>query len=73
MGIAGLLVSREGWDDYVRFAAARPRLYAMMMGRVLNDAEIPTAEQAFALLIQRIAAIAAEGRLRPTVGRWLLI
>lgn len=66
-------MSREGWDDYVRFAAARPRLYAMMMGRVLNDAEIPTAEQAFALLIQRIAAIAAEGRLRPTVGRWLLI
>ena len=54
---------REGWDDYVRFAAARPRLYAAMMSRVLNGAEIPAAEQAFALLIERIAAIAAEGRL----------
>jgi hypothetical protein len=46
---------------------ARPRLYAVMMSRVLSDAEIPAAEQAFALLIQRIAAIAAEGRLRLTV------
>lgn len=43
------------------------RIYAVMMGRVLNDAEIPAAEQAFALLIQRIAAIATEGRLRLTV------
>jgi AcrR family transcriptional regulator len=57
----------EGWDDYVRFAAARPRLYAAMMSRILDGAEIPAAEQAFALLIQRIAAIAAEGRLAPTV------
>ncbi len=54
---------REGWDDYVRFAAARPRLYAAMMSRVLNGAQIPAAEQAFALLIERVAAIAADGRL----------
>jgi AcrR family transcriptional regulator len=54
---------REGWDDYVRFAAARPRLYAAMMSRVLSGAQIPAAEEAFALLIQRIAAIAADGRL----------
>jgi AcrR family transcriptional regulator len=54
---------REGWDDYVRFAAARPRLYAAMMSRVLNGAQIPAAEQAFALLIERITAIAADGRL----------
>ncbi|ACB93686.1 TetR/AcrR family transcriptional regulator [Beijerinckia indica] len=53
----------EGWDDYVRFAAARPRLYAAMMSRVLEGAQIPAAEQAFALLIERIAAIAAKGRL----------
>jgi AcrR family transcriptional regulator len=57
----------EGWDDYVRFAAARPRLYAAMMSRILDGAEIPAAEQAFALLIQRIEAIAAQGRLAPTV------
>jgi len=54
---------REGWDDYVRFAAARPRLYAAMMSRVLNGAQIPAAEQAFALLIERVSAIAADGRL----------
>lgn len=58
---------REGWDDYVRFAAARPRLYAAMMRRVLDGAAIPAADQAFALLIERIAAIAAKGRLAPTV------
>jgi AcrR family transcriptional regulator len=62
-----VMALREGWDDYVRFAAARPRLYAAMMSRVLDGAEIPAAEQAFALLIERIAAIAAERRLGPTV------
>jgi AcrR family transcriptional regulator len=54
---------REGWDDYVRFAAARPRLYAAMIGRVLQGARIPAAEQAFALLAQHIRAVAGEGRL----------
>lgn len=58
---------REGWDDYVRFAAARPRLYAAMVGRVLQGAQIPAAQQAFALLIERIAAIGAQGRLAATV------
>lgn len=58
---------REGWNDYVRFAAARPRLYAAMMSRVLGGADIPAATQAFALLIERVAAIAVEGRLAPTV------
>ena len=61
-------VLREGWNDYVRFAATRPRLYAAMMSRVLDGADIPAAEQAFALLLARIAAIAAKGRLRPTVA-----
>jgi hypothetical protein len=37
---------REGWDDYVRFAAPRPRLYGAMMSRVLNGARIPAAEEA---------------------------
>jgi hypothetical protein len=31
----------EGWDDYVRFSAERPRLYAAMMARVLRGAAIP--------------------------------
>jgi AcrR family transcriptional regulator len=62
-----VMALREGWDDYVRFAAARPRLYAAMMSRVLDGAEIPAATQAFALLIERIAAVAAEARLAPTV------
>ena len=54
---------REGWDDYVRFAAGRPRLYAAMMSRVLSGAQIPATEEAFALLIERITAISAMGRL----------
>jgi AcrR family transcriptional regulator len=58
---------REGWDDYVRFAAERPRLYAAMMSRVLDGADIPAAEEAFALLIARVAAIAAQERLALTV------
>jgi AcrR family transcriptional regulator len=62
-----IVALRQGWDDYVRFAAERPRLYAVMMGRVLSDAQIPAAEQAYALLIQRIEAIAATGRLAVAV------
>ena len=58
---------RQGWDDYVRFAAARPRLYAAMFTRFLNGATIPAAEQGFALLVARIQAIAAEARLALTV------
>jgi AcrR family transcriptional regulator len=54
---------RQGWDDYVRFAAARPLLYAAMMSRVLDGSDIPAAEQGFALLMHRITAIAAGGRL----------
>ena len=63
-----VIALREGWDDYVRFAAARPRLYAAMMSRVLQGARIPAAQQAFALLIERIATIEAQGRLALTVG-----
>jgi AcrR family transcriptional regulator len=58
---------RQGWDDYVRFAAARPRLYAAMITRVLNGATILAAEQGAALLVARIQAIAAQSRLALTV------
>lgn len=54
---------QEGWEEYVRFAAARPRLYAAMMSRVLQGAEIPAAQHAFAVLVERLAAIRAQGRL----------
>ena len=62
-----VIALRQGWDDYVRFAAARPRLYAAMLSRVIDGATIPAAEQAFALLIERIAAIASKGQLALTV------
>jgi AcrR family transcriptional regulator len=62
-----VIALRQGWDDYVRFAAARPRLYAAMLSRVLDGATIPAAEQAFALLIERVAAIASNGQLALTV------
>ena len=58
---------REGWDDYVRFAAARPRLYVAMMSRFLQGAEIPAAKQANDLLLERVGAIAAAGRLSVSV------
>jgi AcrR family transcriptional regulator len=58
----------QGWDNYVDFAAARPRLYAAMLGRILKGSPILAAEQGFALLKSNIAAIAAEGRLAGTVA-----
>lgn len=54
---------REGWDDYVRFAAERPRLYATMLARLLSGAVIPAADQSFALLADHIHGIAEAGRL----------
>lgn len=54
---------RAGWDNYVRFAAERPRLYAAMMARILQGADIPAADEARAMLVERIDAIAAAGRL----------
>lgn len=62
-----VMVLREGWDDYVRFAAARPRLYVAMMSRFLQGAEIPAAHQAAELLLERVRAVAMEGRLAVTV------
>jgi len=53
----------EGWDDYVRFAAARPRLYAAMLSRVLQGGQIPAAEQAFHLLREQLRAVDVQGRL----------
>jgi AcrR family transcriptional regulator len=54
---------RQGWDNYVRFAAERPRLYAAMMVRVLQGVSIPAADTARALLMKDIEAIAYHGRL----------
>jgi hypothetical protein len=50
---------RQGWDDYVRFAAERPRLYAAMTARMLQGGDIPAAGQAYALLVERIKTVAA--------------
>jgi AcrR family transcriptional regulator len=53
----------EGWDNYVGFAAARPRLYAAMMARFLSGADIPAAREGQAMLRHRISQIEAVGRL----------
>jgi AcrR family transcriptional regulator len=58
---------RQGWDDYVRFAAERPRLYAAMTARMLQGGDIPAARQSYALLVERIETLAAEGRLAMAV------
>lgn len=54
---------RQGWDDYVRFAAARPRIYAAMMGRLLEGAHIEAADQSYQTLVKNIQRTAAEGKL----------
>lgn len=53
----------EGWDNYVGFAAARPRLYAAMMARFLSGADLPAAREGQAMLLHRIERIEAAGRL----------
>jgi AcrR family transcriptional regulator len=58
----------EGWNDYVRFAAARPRLYAAMLSRVLQGAQIPAAERAFQVLIHQLRAVEVHGRLAVEVN-----
>lgn len=58
---------RQGWDDYVSFAATRPRLYAAMMGRLLEGAQIEAADQAYQKLVQNIQEIAAKGQLAVSV------
>ena len=58
---------REGWDDYVRFAAARPRIYAAAMARILEGARIEAAEQGRGELRKLVQAVADEGRLALTV------
>jgi AcrR family transcriptional regulator len=58
----------EGWNDYVAFAAERPRLYAIMIARLLQGADIPAATQARAMLLRRLEAIEREGRLRLAPG-----
>jgi len=55
---------RDGWDDYVRFAADRPLIYAAMMARLFQGVEILAARQAFAIVAEQISAIGAAGRLR---------
>ena len=57
----------EGWDDFVRFAAERPRLYAAMMARLMQGGDIPAFGQGYGLLVKRIEAIAAVGRLAMAV------
>ncbi len=54
---------KGGWDDYVAFAAARPRLYAAMFARVLQGADIPAARQSRGILEDRLARIDGLGRL----------
>ncbi|WP_104163575.1 TetR/AcrR family transcriptional regulator [Cryobacterium sp. N22] len=55
---------RDGWDDYVRFAADRPLIYAAMMARLFQGVEILAARQAFAIVAEQIAALETAGRLR---------
>jgi AcrR family transcriptional regulator len=54
---------RQGCEDYVLFAAEKPKLYAAMLSRVLQGATIPAADRAYAHMNDQLQAIAAAGRL----------
>ncbi len=54
---------RQGWDNYVRFASTRPRLYAAMMGRLLEGAQIEAADQAYQLLKSNVQGVSDENQL----------
>ncbi|WP_339238850.1 TetR/AcrR family transcriptional regulator [Paenibacillus sp. FSL R5-0517] len=54
---------RQGWDDYVRFAATRPRIYAAMMGRLLEGAHIEAADHSYQALVHNVQRVAVEGKL----------
>lgn len=54
---------RQGWDNFVGFAATRPRLYSAMMGRLLEGAQIEAATRAYQLLVHNVQAIADEDQL----------
>lgn len=58
---------RQGWDDYVRFAATRPRLYTAMMGRLLEGAQIDAADRAYQVLVQNVQRVDSVGRLAVSV------
>lgn len=54
----------QGWDDYVRFAAERPLVYAAMIARLFQGVEIPAARESLALMAEQISAVEKAGRLR---------
>lgn len=53
----------DGWDDYVNFAAERPRLYAAMAARFLSGADIPAAREARAHLVTKLQALQGHNAL----------
>jgi AcrR family transcriptional regulator len=59
---------RAGWDLHVGFGLANPALYALMYGDPLR-APSPAARAAVAVLHDRIARIAAAGRLKVSEER----
>lgn len=53
----------EGWNTYVGFAAASPRLFAAMMARFLSGADLPAARQGQAMLRSNVAQLDSAGLL----------
>lgn len=56
----------EGWNVYVGFAAARPRLYAAMLTRFLSGADLPAARQGQDMLRKNVARLETAGLLAVT-------
>ena len=62
-----IAVLLECWDDYVQFAAERPRLYAAMQSRLLSGVHIQAAQEVFRRLHAQLTRIEAGGQLGTTV------
>ncbi len=60
---------RTGWDLHVEFGLLNPELYLLMYADPHPGAESQAAQQAFALLDERMHHVAAAGRLRTSVTR----
>lgn len=58
----------ECWDDYVLFAAERPRLYAAMQSRLLAGVHIDASREIFDRLYTQLSRIDAEFGLAMTVA-----
>ena len=55
---------RRGWDDHIDWGTGHPAFYALMYGQVRPGHHAPAADEAEALLVQKLESAAQLGLLR---------